>query len=535
MNQGAWQALELHASQLRSEHLRQLFSADPERGQRFVVQAAGLYFDYSKHLIQTQTIQLLVELAKAVQLEEKRQAMLTGNPINITEGRAVLHTALRQPQDSTQPDQKLVTDVHAVLQKMAVFAHKVREKRWLGYTGRPIKNIVNIGIGGSDLGPKMVINALRPYQCQNLSFQFVSNIDGNNFINAIAGLDPAETLFIVSSKSFKTQETLVNAQTARDWLVAALGEDAVSKHFVAISTNIEAVQQFGIDPAHMFKFWDWVGGRYSVDSAIGLSIMLAIGPEQFTELLAGFHDMDLHFCEAPLEQNIPVLMGLLGVWYNNFFGAHAHAVLPYEQNLEFLPAYLQQLEMESNGKSVDLLGQEVNYATGPVIFGAAGTDGQHAFYQLLHQGTHLIPCDFIGFCQPAHTLATEENQTHHDLLMANLFAQAEALAFGKTKQEVLQAGISPELAAHRTFRGNRPSSVLLAQRLTPRILGALIALYEHKVFVQGVIWNINSFDQWGVELGKVLAGRIQEELKASDFLQHDSSTNALIERYREGR
>lgn len=527
-----WKSLQHHAHQMKSEHLRHLFATDLQRVQHFSIQAAGFYFDYSKNIINSQTMQLLVELAQLAQLEPKRTAMFNGQHINTTEKSAVLHTALRQPVSSRQPSPEIVADVHTVLQQMTEFANQVREKRWLGHTGQPIQNIINIGIGGSDLGPKMVVQALQPYH-GHLKIRFISNIDGHDFVNAMMGLDPAETLFIVSSKSFGTQETLVNAQTARAWLVNALGEQAVSRHFVAISTNREAVQQFGIDPAYMFRFWDWVGGRYSVDSAIGLSVMLAIGPERFNEFLAGFYEMDLHFCEAPLDQNMPVILGLLGVWYNNFFDAQTHAILPYHQNLEYLPAYLQQLDMESSGKSVDIDGQSVKHQTGPVLFGSTGTVGQHAFYQLLHQGTKLIPCDFIGFAQPAYVLPIDDKQTHHDLLMANLFAQAEALAFGKTKAEVLQDGIDAELASHCVFKGNRPSNMILAKRLTPHALGALIALYEHKVFVQGVIWNINSFDQWGVELGKRLAGQIQKELQESEQqLQHDSSTNALIEKYR---
>ena len=531
----AWQALEDHYYEVQALHLRDLFAADPQRGERLSAEGAGLYLDYSKHRVTDETLRLLLALAEATGVANKRDAMFRGEKINVTEGRAVLHTALRAPREAViEVDGKnVVPEVHAVLDRMASFAEQVRGGEWRGFSGQPIKNVVNIGIGGSDLGPVMAYEALKPYAQRDLTVRFVSNIDGTDLAEKVRDLDPAETLFIVSSKTFTTQETMTNARSARAWLLSALGDEAaVARHFVAVSTNAEAVQGFGIDTAHMFGFWDWVGGRYSMDSAIGLSLMIAVGPEHFRELLAGFHDMDEHFRTAPPERNLPLLMGLLGVWYNNFFGAETLAVLPYDQSLAYFPAYLQQLDMESNGKHVTLGGAEVDYQTGPVVWGQPGTNGQHAFYQLIHQGTKLIPCDFLGFCQSLNPLPP-----HHDLLMANVFAQTEALAFGKTLEEVLESGAAPEVAPHRVFEGNRPTSTILADRLTPRVLGALIALYEHKVFVQGAVWDINSFDQWGVELGKVLAGKIAPELQAEaePTLTHDSSTNALIRRYRARR
>ncbi|ACO46679.1 glucose-6-phosphate isomerase [Deinococcus deserti] len=535
----AWQALQAHFETLHSVHLRDLFAADPGRGERLTAEGAGLYLDYSKHRVTDETLDLLVALAHARGLPERRDAMFGGEKINVTEGRAVLHTALRAPRgsDVLVDGRNVVPDVHEVLERMAAFAQQVRSGSWLGHTGKPIRAIVNIGIGGSDLGPVMAYEALRHYAQRELTVRFVSNVDGTDLVEKTRDLTAEETLFIVSSKTFTTQETMANAQSARAWLLSALGDEAaVARHFVAVSTNAEAVQKFGIDTANMFEFWDWVGGRYSMDSAIGLSLMLAIGPDGFRELLSGFHDMDEHFRTAPLEANLPVLMGLLGVWYNNFFGAETLAVLPYDQYLAYFPAYLQQLDMESNGKHVTLDGQEVTYQTGPVVWGQPGTNGQHAFYQLIHQGTKLIPCDFIAFAQTLNPLPLPGGAPHHDLLMANVFAQTEALAFGKTLEEVLAEGVDAALAPHRVFDGNRPTSTLLVDRLTPRTLGALIALYEHKVFVQGVIWDVNSFDQWGVELGKVLARRIVKELGADEpELSHDSSTNALIRRYRERR
>ncbi|AAF11299.1 glucose-6-phosphate isomerase [Deinococcus radiodurans] len=531
----AWQALEDHYYELQGTHLRELFAADPERGEKMNAEGAGLYLDYSKHRVTDETLRLLRELAQATGVEARRDAMFRGEKINVTEGRAVLHTALRAPRDAViEVDGKnVVPEVHEVLDRMATFADAVRSGEWLGYTGKPIKNIVNIGIGGSDLGPVMAYEALKHYAQRDLTVRFVSNVDGTDLTEKTRDLDPEVTLFIVSSKTFTTQETMTNARSARKWLLGSLKDDAaVTRHFVAVSTNAEEVQKFGIDTANMFGFWDWVGGRYSMDSAIGLSLMVAVGPEHFREMLAGFHDMDEHFRTAPAEQNLPMLMGLLGVWYGDFFGAESLAVLPYDQYLASFPAYLQQLDMESNGKHVTLGGEPVDYQTGPIVWGQAGTNGQHAFYQLIHQGTKLIPCDFIGFCQTLNPLPP-----HHDLLMANVFAQTEALAFGKTLEQVLADGVAPEVAPHRVFEGNRPTSTILADRLTPRTLGALIALYEHKVFVQGAVWDINSFDQWGVELGKVLAKKIDGELQSEGEpeLQHDSSTNALIRRYRARR
>ncbi|GGK23003.1 glucose-6-phosphate isomerase [Deinococcus malanensis] len=535
----AWQALQAHFETVKSTHLRDLFAADPQRGERLTAEGAGLYLDYSKHRVTGETLELLLALARARGLPERRDAMFGGEKINVTEGRAVLHTALRMPRGTEVlvDGRNVVPDVHEVLDRMSAFARQVRSGGWLGHTGRPIRAIVNIGIGGSDLGPVMAYEALKYYAQRDLTVRFVSNVDGTDLVEKTRDLEAEETLFIVSSKTFTTQETMANAQSARAWLLSTLGDEAaVARHFVAVSTNAEAVQKFGIDTANMFGFWDWVGGRYSMDSAIGLSLMLAIGPDGFQELLSGFHDMDEHFRTAPLEANLPVLMGLLGVWYNNFFGAETLAVLPYDQYLAYFPAYLQQLDMESNGKHVTLGGQEVAYQTGPVVWGQPGTNGQHAFYQLIHQGTKLIPCDFIAFAQTLNPLPLPGGAPHHDLLMANVFAQTEALAFGKTLDEVLTEGVDAGLAPHRVFEGNRPTSTLLADRLTPRTLGALTALYEHKVFVQGVIWDVNSFDQWGVELGKVLAGRIVKELGTDEpELSHDSSTNALIRRYRARR
>ncbi|MCD0169509.1 glucose-6-phosphate isomerase [Deinococcus sp. 23YEL01] len=536
----SWQDLTAHAEATRDLHLRDLFAADPQRGERLNAEGAGLYLDYSKNRVTDETLGLLLALARETGVEARRDAMFAGEKINVTEGRAVLHTALRAPAGATVmvDGRNVVPDVHEVLDRMAAFADQVRAGTWLGHTGRPLRNIVNIGIGGSDLGPVMAFEALRHYAQRDLTLRFVSNVDGTDLVEKTRDLDPAETLVIVSSKTFTTQETMANAQSARAWLLAALGdESAVARHFVAVSTNADAVQKFGIDTANMFGFWDWVGGRYSMDSAIGLSLMLAVGPDGFRELLAGFHAMDEHFRTAPLEGNLPVLLGLLGIWYNNFHDAQSHAVLPYDQYLAYFPAYLQQLDMESNGKHITLGGQPVDYQTGPVIWGQPGTNGQHAFYQLIHQGTKLIPADFIGFCQTLNPLPLESGAPHHDLLMANVFAQTEALAFGKSLDAVLAEGVQPELAPHRVFDGNRPTNTILADRLTPHTLGALIALYEHKVFVQGAVWNINSFDQWGVELGKVLAGKIVPELHADaePELQHDSSTNALIRRYRTRR
>lgn len=535
----AWKALEAHYQDVRELHLRDLFAQDPERGTRLTAQGAGLYLDYSKHRVTDETLRRLLALARERGVEARRDAMLRGERINVTEGRAVLHTALRQPRGAVVrvDGQDVVPDVHEVLDRVFTFAREVRSGEWRGFTGKSIRNVVNIGIGGSDLGPVMAYEALKHYAQRDLTVRFVSNVDGTDLTEKTRDLDPAETLFIVSSKTFTTQETMANARSARAWLLAALGDErAVARHFVAVSTNATEVQGFGIDPANMFGFWDWVGGRYSLDSAIGLSLTLAVGPEHFQELLAGFHAMDEHFRTAPLEANLPVLMALLGVWYGNFFGAETQAVLPYDQYLAYFPSYLQQLDMESNGKSVTLAGRRVDYQTGPVVWGQPGTNGQHAFYQLIHQGTNLIPCDFIGLTQTLNPLPLPGGGSHHDLLMANVFAQTEALAFGKTLEEVRAEGVAEELAPHRVFEGNRPTSTLLADRLTPHTLGALIALYEHKVFVQGVIWDVNSFDQWGVELGKVLAGRIVKELGPdTPDLAHDSSTNALIRRYRARR
>ena len=531
----AWKALEEHYQKMRNIHLRTLFAEDNERGKRFVCDAVGIYFDYSKNRITDETLRLLLELAHSAALRERIDAMFHGEKMNVTEKRAVLHVALRAPKEESivVDGENVVPQVHAVLDKMTDFANRVRSGAWTGYSGKRIRTIINIGIGGSDLGPFMAYEVLKYYSDRNLTVRFVSNIDGTELVEATRDLDAAETLFIVSSKTFTTLETLTNARSARDWCVKALGsEQAVAKHFVAVSTNAKEVEKFGIDTANMFEFWDWVGGRYSYDSAIGLSLMIAIGPERFREMLSGFRAMDEHFRTAPFERNLPVLLGLIGIWYNNFFGAETVAVLPYDHYLGHLTAYLQQLDMESDGKHVDLQGNRVNYQTGPIIWGQPGTNGQHAFYQLIHQGTKLIPCDFIGFCQTLNPLGP-----HHDLLMANFFAQTEALAFGKTAEEVAADGVPAFQVSHRTFEGNRPTNTMLADRLTPETLGKLIALYEHKVFVQGTIWDIDSFDQWGVELGKVLANRIIPELQSSSEpnLTHDSSTNTLIRRYRELR
>ncbi len=529
-----WKALERHYQQVRDVHLRTLFAQDPQRGERMAVEAVGIYLDYSKNRITDETLRLLLQLAEAAGLRQRINAMFSGEKINITENRAVLHIALRAPKGSVimVDGKNVVPEVHAVLDKMANFSNRVRSGEWRGASDRPMRNIINIGIGGSDLGPHMSYEALKFYSDRNLTVRFISNVDGNEFVELTRDLDPAETLFIVSSKTFTTLETLTNAQSARQWIVSALGEQAVAKHFVAVSTATEEVQKFGIDTSNMFEFWDWVGGRYSYDSAIGLSLMIAIGPERFHEMLAGFHAMDEHFRTAPFERNLPVLLGLIGLWYDDFFGAETVAVLPYDYYLGLLTSYLQQLDMESDGKSVDLQGRRVNYQTGPIIWGQPGTNGQHAFYQLIHQGTKLIPCDFIGFYQALNPLGR-----HHDLLMANLIAQTEALAFGKTAEEVAASGVPAFQVPHRTFEGNRPSNTILAERLTPETLGKLIALYEHKVFTQGTIWDINSFDQWGVELGKVLANRIIPELESPQEpkLTRDSSTNTLIRLYREHR
>ena len=529
----AWKALATHEKQIKKSHLRKLFADDPKRGQKFSLEAAGLFLDYSKNRITDKTLKLLLQLADESGLRGKIDAMFSGEKINITENRAVLHVALRAPRKATilVDGKNVVPEVHSVLDKLAAFSDRIRSGAWKGFTGKSIKNIVNVGIGGSDLGPVMAYEALKHYSQRGLVFRFVSNVDGIDFAEATHDLDPAETLFIISSKTFTTLETMTNAQSARDWLLAGLGGDksAVAKHFVAVSTNAEKVSAFGIDTANMFGFWDWVGGRYSMDSAIGLSTMLAIGPENFRELLAGFHEMDEHFRKAPFAKNLPVLLGLLTVWNTDFLGAETIAVLPYEQYLKRFPAYLQQLTMESNGKHVTLDGKHVNYQTGPVYWGEPGTNGQHSFYQLIHQGTRFIPCDFIAF---AHALTPLGR--HHDILLANVFAQAEALAFGKTAAEVKAEGTADALVPHRVFEGNRPSNTILADKLTPALLGKLVALYEHSVFTQGAIWNIDSFDQWGVELGKVLAQRIIPELESTTppKLKHDNSTNQLIRRYR---
>ncbi len=528
----AWRALEAHYERVAALHLRDLFAHDPGRGERMAAEAAGLFLDYSKNRITAETLELLLGLTGEADLSGRIEAMFQGRRINVTEGRPVLHVALRATRESVfeVDGEDIVPAVHTVLDRMADFAGRVRSGAWKGHTGQPIRNVVNIGIGGSSLGPAMAVEALRDFSRRDMVFRFVSNVDGTDFAEATRELDPTATLFVVCSKTFTTLETLANARTAREWLQGALGDRAaVARHFVAVSTNEQEVREFGIDPANMFEFWDWVGGRYSVDSAIGLVVMIAIGPERFRELLAGFRAMDEHFRSAPFDRNLPVLLALLGLWYNNFFGAESYAVLPYDEYLRSFPRYLQQLDMESNGKSTTLDGEPVGWQTGPVVWGEPGTNGQHAFYQLLHQGTKLVPCDFIGFGEPLNPLGR-----HHDLLMANLFAQTEALAFGKTAEEVSDEGLDDALVPHRTFEGNRPTNTILGERLTPAALGSLIALYEHKIFVQGAIWRIDSFDQWGVELGKQLAGRIVPELESQDppALDHDDSTNALIRRYR---
>jgi len=531
----AWKALQEHYQKIRNLHLRQIFADDPGRGTRLTADAAGLYLDYSKHRVTDETLRLLLRLAEERGLAERIEAMFGGRKINATEQRAVLHVALRAPlgERIVVDGVDVVPHVHAVLDRMAAFADDVRDGRWMGHTGRPIRNVVNIGIGGSDLGPVMAYEAMRHYSRRDMTFRFVSNVDGTDFVEATRDLDPQETLFVVCSKTFTTLETLTNAHAARAWCLRALGDEAaVRRHFVAVSTNAEGVAKFGIDPANMFEFWDWVGGRYSMDSAIGLSTMLAVGPEHFREMLAGFHAMDQHFRSTPFDRNLPVIMGLLAVWYTNFFDARTVAVLPYDQYLKRFPAYLQQLTMESNGKHVTLDGVPVNYETSPIVWGEPGTNGQHSFYQLIHQGTKLIPCDFIAFSHSLNPLGG-----HHDLLMANVFAQTEALAFGKTAEEVKAEGTPARLVPHRVFEGNRPTTTILADRLTPTTLGSLLALYEHSVFTQGVIWGIDSFDQWGVELGKALAQRIAGELQGDGPPDdaHDSSTTALMRRYLQSR
>jgi glucose-6-phosphate isomerase len=532
---GAWRELERHHAEVGGLHLRELFASDPGRGERLVADAAGLHLDYSKNRVTDETLRLLAALAEETRMPARREAMFAGERINVSEDRSVLHMALRMPRERSLivDGTDVVREVHQVLDRMGAFCERVRDGGWTGHTGRPIRNVVNVGIGGSDLGPVMAYEALRHYSRRELTFRFVSNVDATDFAEATRGLDPAETLFVVCSKTFTTLETMTNAATARDWIVGALGSpEAVASHFVAVSTNAEGVAAFGIDTDNMFGFWEWVGGRYSMDSAIGLSTMLAVGPDRFAEMLSGFHAIDEHFLEAPIERNLPALMGLLAVWYGGFFGAQTVAVLPYEQYLHRFPAYLQQLTMESNGKQVALDGARVDHQTGAVYWGEPGTNGQHSFYQLIHQGTKLVPCDFIGFDRSLNPLGD-----HHDLLIANVFAQTEALAFGKTPDEVRAEGTPEELVAHRVFEGNRPSNAILASRLEPASLGSLVALYEHSVFTQGAVWGIDSFDQWGVELGKALAQRILPELQGADEpeLAHDSSTNALISRYRAGR
>ena len=532
----AWKALGAHYKKISKIHLRKLFADDPKRGERLTLEAAGIFLDYSKNRINDQTIKLLLQLADESRLRERIEAMFSGEKINITEKRAVLHVALRAPQGSSilVDGENVVPGVHAVLDKMASFCDRVRSGAWKGHTGKRIRNVINIGIGGSDLGPVMAYEALKNYSERALTFRFVSNVDGTDFAEAVQGVDPAETLWVVSSKTFTTLETMTNAHTARDWTLGGLGGDekSIAKHFVAVSTNAAEVTKFGIDTANMFEFWDWVGGRYSMDSAIGLSTMLAIGPDNFRAMLSGFHQMDEHFRTAPFKQNLPVLMGLLSIWYGDFFGAQTSGVFPYEQYMKRFPAYLQQLTMESNGKHVTLDGTPVNYQTGAIYWGEPGTNGQHSFYQLIHQGTELIPCDFIAFAQALHPVGR-----HHDMLLANVFAQAEALAFGKTPEQVKKEGTPDWLVPHRVFEGNRPSNTILLDKLTPEALGKLVALYEHSVFTQGTIWHIDSFDQWGVELGKVLAQRIIPEIESptEPKLAHDSSTNSLIRRYRKSR
>ena len=528
----AWKALENHHGEIRRKHLRELFAADATRGERLVVEAAGLYLDYSKNRITDETVGLLEALADESGLQDRIEAMFSGERINISENRSVLHVALRMPKNTSLivDGVDVVKQVHEVLDRMSAFSERIRSGEWRGHTGKSIRNVVNIGIGGSDLGPVMAYEALRHYSKRDMTFRFVSNVDSTDIVEATRDLDPAETMFIISSKTFTTLETMTNARSAREWALAGLkDEQAVAKHFVAVSTNAEKVKEFGIDTDNMFGFWEWVGGRYSMDSAIGLSTMIAIGPDQFEEMLAGFHAIDEHFRSAPFAQNLPALMGMLGVWYGDFFGAQTVGVMPYEQYLKRFPAYLQQLTMESNGKHVTLDGRHVDYETGAVYWGEPGTNGQHSFYQLIHQGTKLIPVDLIGFARTLNPL-----RDHHDLLMSNVFAQAEALAFGKTEAEVRADGTAENIVPHRVMEGNRPTNTILAEELTPRTLGSLVALYEHMVFTQGVVWEIDSFDQWGVELGKALAARIIPELEsdADPELQHDSSTNALIRRYR---
>jgi glucose-6-phosphate isomerase len=536
MRSSAWRALEAHFSEIRDAHLRDLFDADPGRGERLVADGAGLHLDFSKNRVTDETVRLLVELAREREVEQRRDAMFAGEHVNVTEDRPALHVALRMPKGSSLvvDGVDVVSEVHEVLDRMAAFSERVRSDEWTGHTGKPIRNVVNVGIGGSDLGPVMAYEALRHYSRREMAFRFVSNVDGADFVESTRDLDPEETLFVICSKTFTTLETMTNAQTAREWLLAGMGgaEAAIARHFVAVSTNAEKVAEFGIDTENMFGFWEWVGGRYSMDSAVGLSTMIAIGPDRFAEMLAGFHAMDEHFREAPLDSNLPALLGLLAVWYGGFFGAQTYGVFPYDQYLHRFPAYLQQLTMESNGKHVTLDGARVDFDTGAVFWGEPGTNGQHSFFQLLHQGTRLVPSDFIGFMRPNDPLGE-----HHDLLIANLFAQAEALAFGKTPEEVREEGTPEPLVPHRTMEGNRPSNMILAQRLTPETLGALVALYEHSVFTQGAVWGISSFDQWGVELGKALAVAIVPELRSEEepALSHDSSTNALIRRYREAR
>jgi glucose-6-phosphate isomerase len=532
-NHKAWTALQSHYENIRGTHLRKLFADDPKRGERLTAEGAGLFLDYSKNRVTDDTLKLLLQLAEESGLHTRIDAMFHGEKINVTEHRAVLHVALRAPRGASivVDGQNVVPEVHAVLDKMAAFSNRVRSGEWKGHTGKSIRNVINVGIGGSDLGPVMAYEALRHYSDRAMTFRFVSNVDGTDFAEAVNGLDPAETMFIISSKTFTTLETMTNAHTARDWSLKGLGGDekSVAKHFVAVSTNAAEVSKFGIDTANMFGFWDWVGGRYSMDSAIGLSTMLAVGPDNFRSMLAGFHEMDEHFRTTSFDRNLPVLLGLLGLWYTDFFGAQTIAVLPYEQYLKRFPAYLQQLTMESNGKHVTLDGRQVDYATGTIYWGEPGTNGQHSFYQLIHQGTRLIPCDFIAFSQTLNALGR-----HHDMLLANVFAQSEALAFGKTPEQVKAEGTPDWLVPHRVFEGNRPSNTIIADRLSPENLGKLVALYEHAVFTQGTIWQINSFDQWGVELGKVLAQRIIPELESATEppLAHDSSTNNLIRRYR---
>jgi glucose-6-phosphate isomerase len=532
----AWAELEAHFEQIRGTHLRELFAGDPERGERLVAEGAGLYLDFSKNRVSDETLMLLGALARERGVEERREAMFAGEHINVSEDRAVLHVALRMPRERSLivDGVDVVKEVHETLDRMSAFCERVRSEEWRGHTDKPIRNVINIGIGGSDLGPVMVYEALKHYSRREMTFRFVSNVDGTDFAEKTRDLDPAETLFVISSKTFTTLETMTNARTAREWALAGLGgdEEAVAKHFVAVSTNAEEVSGFGIDTDNMFGFWEWVGGRYSMDSAIGLSTMLAIGPGRFKEMLAGFHAMDEHFRTAPAAANLPLLMGLLAVWYGDFFGAETCAVLPYDQYLHRFPAYLQQLTMESNGKHVTLDGARVDYDTGQIYWGEPGTNGQHSFYQLIHQGTRLIPCDFIGFANSLNPLGN-----HHDILMSNVFAQGEALAFGKTEEQVREEGTPEEVVPHRVMEGNRPSNTILAERLEPATLGALVALYEHSVFTQGAVWDIDSFDQWGVELGKVLAKAIIPELEADEepALRHDSSTNALIRRYRSQR